>query len=347
MRFPDKNSHQIFIEPEGLGTCEMYMNGISTSLPEDIQIAYVRTIPGLEQAEIMRPGYAVEYDFAPPTQLRITLETKNIENLYFAGQINGTSGYEEAAVQGFMAGINAVNKLRREEPFVLDRSEAYIGVLIDDLVTKGTREPYRMFTSRAEYRLLLSYDTAELRLSEKGARLGLVSRESLDRILLKKSRIDNALEALSRISLTLTREDRRKLGIVQETTSRRSSSMAQVLRRPEVGLAALLSLAPKPMVLAPDEVRLVESQVKYEGYIRRQQEQAAQFKQLENIVISPEFSYQELQGISREAREKLQEIRPVSLGQASRISGVRASDISVLLIHLDKHRRRKAGKTNE
>ncbi len=317
VRFADKEGHTVFLEPEGRDTYEMYCNGIPTSLPVDVQEQIVHSIRGCEEAHIVRYGYAIEYDFAPPTQLWPHLENKRIANLFHAGQINGTSGYEEAAAQGLMAGINAALKLRGKEPFVLGREEAYIGVLIDDLVTRGTQEPYRMFTSRAEHRLLLRQDNADRRLMRHGHRLGLIGDAQLARLDDKEARIVALRQAL---------EQRRQGG----------QTMAQFLRRPEVHLSELLAADPDLRSLAPprDVAEQVEIEIKYEGYIRRQLLQIERLKKLEEWRIPAELQYDRLMQVSKEARTKLAQVRPVTLGQASRISGVSPADLSVLMVHL-------------
>lgn len=303
VRFKDKERHQIFLEPEGLSTDEIYLNGVATSLPQDVQIAMLRTIKGLENSEIMRFGYAIEYDFCPPTQLKPTLETKLVDNLYFAGQINGTSGYEEAAAQGIMAGINAVLKIKQETPFVLERSQAYIGVLIDDLITKGTTEPYRMFTSRAEYRLLLRHDNADLRLMEYGFEFGLISKTQYDAMKNKKELIQKGVE------------------IAKRNRGEELSSFPEEVKK-QIGI-----------------------EIKYEGYIKRQIKEAERLKKLERLRIPGNLEYKNIRGLRREAQEKLDRIRPESLGQASRISGISPCDISLLYIYLESLSKQKSSVT--
>lgn len=317
VRFPERDRHQIFVEPEGIGTQEMYLNGLSTSLPEDVQHDIIHSIAGLEDAVIMRPAYAVEYDYLDPQQLKLSLESKVIDGLFVAGQTNGTSGYEEAACQGLMAGINACQKLKGEEPLVLDRTEAYIGVLIDDLVTKGTKEPYRMFTSRAEYRLNLRHDTADERLTHKGHAVGLATDERLGLLERKTEQIESLQDLI------------RHRGF-------QGVNALDSLKRPEVTMDELEATIPE-IGEYPKSVRLqLELKIKYDGYIKRQDKQVDRFSKLEGIRIPEDFDYDAVEGISAESREKFKLVRPSSLGQASRISGVRVSDITVLLVYLRK-----------
>ncbi|ABR50862.1 glucose inhibited division protein A [Alkaliphilus metalliredigens QYMF] len=343
VRFSDKPSHQIFIEPEGLDTKEMYVQGMSTSLPEEVQDAMLKTVIGLESAVIMRPAYAIEYDCIDPTQLKPTLEVKHIENLFSGGQFNGTSGYEEAAAQGLMAGINAVLKTKGEEPFVLDRSEAYIGVLIDDLVTKGTNEPYRMMTSRAEYRLILRQDNADMRLTEKSYKIGLASKERLERYLLKKSHIEEEITRLKKTNVSPEKAN----PILEENKSsliKAGMSLYDLLKRPEVTYKVLKKIDENRNVdIVRDAQEQCEIIIKYEGYIEKQLRQIDQFKKLENKILPQEIDYHGIDGLRLEARQKLSDIQPMSVGQASRISGVSPSDISVLMIYLEQRRRQKNG----
>jgi len=338
-RFAERDRHQIFVEPEGWNTVEIYVNGFSTSLPEDVQHKAMVKIPGFENARMFRPGYAIEYDYFPPTQLKLTLETQLVDNLYFAGQINGTTGYEEAAGQGLMAGINAHNKVSGKLPFVLKRSEAYIGVLIDDLVNKGTIEPYRMFTSRAEYRILLRQDNADLRLTEKGFDLGLASQERVSALQQKKTRLKEILHALDTIRITPD-EINPGLEAIGSSPTREKTSIANLLRRPEISVRELRHLHSSTSAIVSqftsDVAEQAEILLKYEPYIDREQKMAEKIESLDNFRIHDDFDYDRVKALSSEAREKLKKIKPATIGQMSRISGVSPSDISIMTIYLGK-----------
>ncbi len=336
MKFLGKDKHQIFLEPEGLNTVEFYPNGLSTSLPLDIQLKMLRSIEGLERVEIMRPGYGIEHDYVDPTQLKPTLETKLIRCLYFAGQINGTTGYEEAAAQGLMAGINAALQVLGREALILKRSEAYIGVLVDDLVTKGTKEPYRMFTSRAEHRLILREDNADLRLVEKGYQVGIVSEERYEKLKAKKEAIEKELSRLRLSRLKPTKANIERLLKLGASPIKNAISLEELLRRPEITYQKLKELDRKFPEIPAEVAEQVEIQVKYQGYIERELDQVRRFQKMANLKIPSGMDFQQIPGLSNEVCEKLTNIRPLSLGQASRISGITPAAISILMIYLKK-----------
>ncbi|MCQ2545519.1 MAG: tRNA uridine-5-carboxymethylaminomethyl(34) synthesis enzyme MnmG [Clostridia bacterium] len=339
-RFADRKRHQLFVEPEGRYTDEMYIQGMSSSLPEDVQEEFYKTIEGLENLKIVRPAYAIEYDCIDPLDLQINLENRSIENLFCSGQFNGSSGYEEAAAQGLMAGINAALKLDEKEPFVLDRSEAYIGVLIDDLVTKGTNEPYRIMTSRAEYRLVLRQDNADLRLTEKGHEIGLVKEERYDKFLEKKEVVEKETARLKR-KVVQPEDVNPILESKGSTPVKTALPLIEVMRRPEITYDDVASIDDARPVLSRHQKTMMEVAIKYEGYIQKQQQQIEKFKRLENRKLREDFDYSRIDGLRIEARQKLNQFKPLSVGQASRISGVSPADINVLLIYLEKEKRSK------
>ncbi len=337
-RFAERDRHQIFVEPEGWNTVETYINGFSSSLPQDVQYEALRKIPGFEQAKIFRPGYAIEYDFFFPTQLKLSLETKGIKNLFFAGQINGTTGYEEAACQGLMAGINAHLSINNKDPFVLGRGEAYIGVLIDDLVNKGTKEPYRMFTSRAEYRILLRQDNADLRLMPKAHELGTISTEEFDKLESKRSNINQAIKTIRKSTVT-PKQANPILNKYNTSEIPQNYLLDKILARPQLKYPQLLEIESVNSLIghyAEDELQQAEIEIKYQGYIKNEQENVAKLTRLEHIKIPNDFDFNQVSSLSAESRDKLSEIKPESIGQASRISGVSPADISVLLIHFGR-----------
>lgn len=336
VRFHDKPRHQVFLEPEGRHTEEVYIQGLSTSLPEDIQPKLIQSVPGLENAQMMRPGYAIEYDAIVSTQLWPTLETKLVKNLYSAGQINGTSGYEEAAAQGLLAGINATRKIFGKEKVILSRSDAYIGVLIDDLITKGTKEPYRLLTSRAEYRLLLRHDNADLRLTELGYEIGLISQQRYDKFINKKQAIAEEIKRLKSIIIKPSENVQQLIQAQGGSLLKDGIKAADLLKRPEMSYEHIQLLAPSEQEIPHDVVEQVEIQIKYEGYIEKSLHQVERLKKMENKKIPEDIDYDAIKGIAKEARHNLKEVRPLSLAQASRISGVNPADISILLVYLEQ-----------
>jgi len=339
VRFADKPKHQIFLEPEGRNTKEYYVQGLSTSMPEDVQLRILRSIPGLEQVEMMRTGYAIEYDAVVPTQLWPSLETKLVANLFTAGQINGTSGYEEAAGQGIMAGINAARKVQGKEPVIIERSAGYIGVMIDDLVTKGTNEPYRLLTSRAEYRLLLRHDNADLRLTPLGYEIGLISEERYRKFLDKKAKVEAEIARLKEIRIKPDESVQALLASRGSAPLQNTVDGVSMLRRPEISYADLEKLSPAPVELTEEMKEQVEIQIKYTGYIEKQLQQVERLGKMEKKRIPDDIDYSVIHGLATEAKQKLDKVRPLSIGQASRISGVTPADLSILLVHLEHYNR--------
>ena len=347
VRFADKDRHQVFLEPEGEDTNEMYVGGMSSSLPEDVQIQMYRTVEGLENVEIMRNAYAIEYDCINPLTLKPTLELKNIDGLFSGGQFNGSSGYEEAAAQGLIAGINASLKVLNKEQLILDRSGAYIGVLIDDLVTKGTKEPYRMMTSRAEYRLLLRQDNADLRLSKTGYKIGLISEEKYNKLIEKEKDINSEIIRLEKSTIGATKEVQKLLEEYNSTLLKSGTTLAELIKRPELSYEILKPIDINRPELSDDVIEQINIQIKYDGYIQRQLKQVEQFKKLENKKLSEELDFNSIKGLRTEAKQKLSQVKPLSIGQASRISGVSPADISVLLVFLEQNRRSNKERLNE
>ena len=341
VKFPDKNRHQVFVEPEGIYTNEMYLGGMSSSLPEDVQYAMYRTVPGLENVKIVRNAYAIEYDCINPNQLRLSLEFRNIQGLFSGGQFNGSSGYEEAACQGLIAGINAARKCLGKDPVILDRSQAYIGVLIDDLVTKENHEPYRMMTSRAEYRLLLRQDNADMRLTPIGHEIGLIDDERYDKFLLKKEQIEKEIERLKHVNIGANKTVQELLESLGSTKLNSGSTLEELIKRPELNYECLAPIDPDREPLDDDVAEQININIKYEGYIKRQLQQVEQFKKMENKLIPDTINYDEVHNLRTEAVQKLKAVHPHSVGQASRISGVSPSDISVLMIYMEQMRHRK------
>ena len=339
VRFADKERHQVFIEPEGENTTEMYVQGMSSSLPEEVQLAMLRTLPGLENVVVMRTGYAIEYDCLDPVQLKHSLEMKNIEGFFSAGQMNGSSGYEEAAAQGLVAGINAALKVQNREPMIIDRSEGYIGVLIDDLVTKGTKEPYRMMTSRAEYRLLLRQDNADLRLTEKGYQAGIISEERYNRFTVKRQAIQDEIERLKHVYVGTSAKVQEILERKESTLLRSGIALAELLKRPEMEYEDFAEVDKDRPNLSKDVIEQVMIELRYEGYIKRQKQQVEQFKRLEKRLIPEDINYDHVASLRLEAKQKLKQVKPISIGQASRISGVSPADISMLLVYLEQRNR--------